>query len=364
MKVPDWSDMHEENRFNGAAIPLAFLSLLYGFGVRLRLIADKIRRKKALPGFVVSIGNLTVGGTGKTPATVMLAEWALDQGYNVAVLSRGYRGSYKREVFVVSDKVEIKAGPDKVGDEPYLLAKRLKGVPVIISKNRYMAGLMAHQKFGTIFFILDDGFQHLMLERDLDIVLINTSRPFGNGHLLPWGPLREPVQEIKRADAVIFTRYDQKSEEYNKKGNLVVRLRGKPLFKGDHIPERIIFPLKDGVHRDPEFLKGKRVAAFAGIARPKVFKETLLKIGAELVYFKSFRDHHAFSKGDLKILRDEKEKSGAEFLITTEKDWVRMEKIIFEHSDLAYLTIRFKLLSGQVDFFDLVKEKFEKRLSS
>ncbi|MDB9822650.1 tetraacyldisaccharide 4'-kinase [Deltaproteobacteria bacterium] len=361
MKLPDWSNIHEERQFHGAVPPLALLSLLYGLGVRLRLVADKRRRKRELPGFVVSIGNLTVGGTGKTPATVMMTEWALDKGYNVAILSRGYGGSYKTKVFVVSDKGDIKAGPDKTGDEPYLLAKRLKGVPVIISKNRYLAGLMAYEKFGSVFFILDDGFQHLMLKRDLDLVLINASSPFGNGHLLPWGPLREPVKELKRADAVVFTRYSQSLEGYDEEGILSKSLRGKPIFRGDHIPEKIVFPLKGGIF-DPEFLKGKHVAAFAGIARPEVFKETLIKLGVDLVSFRSFKDHHPFSNGDLKSLMDEKEKTGAEFLITTEKDWVRLEKIVPEYSDLAYLTIRFSLLSGQDEFFNMVRERVEKRL--
>ena len=127
--------------------------------------------------------NLTAGGTGKTPAACMLAEWARGEGYRIAVLSRGYGGSYREKVLEVSDGNRRHAGQDEAGDEPCLLSRRLLGVPVILSKRRYLAGLFAHEKFGTNFFVLDDGFQHLVLKRDLDIVLVDASDPFGNGRL-------------------------------------------------------------------------------------------------------------------------------------------------------------------------------------
>jgi tetraacyldisaccharide 4'-kinase len=358
--VPDWSYIHTERRFHFATVPLAMLSFLYGLGVRLKLAADKRRKKRGLPGFTLSIGNLTAGGTGKTPAAIMMAEWALDNGYNVAVLSRGYGGSYATKEFVVSDGNYIKAGPNKAGDEPYLMARRLKGVPVIISKDRYLAGLTAHERFGTDFFVLDDGFQHITLKRDLDLVLIDASSPFGNGHLLPWGPLREPVEQIKRADAVILTRCDAGNTGNDTEAELKERLRGKPLFRGDHLPEKILFPFRNNSHA-PEFLKGKRVVAFAGIARPDAFKATLIGLGTNLVSFVSFKDHHKFSADDFKGLVAEKEKKGADCLVCTEKDWVRLEGVIPEYPDLAFLTIRFTLLAGREQFFNMVRERSHKR---
>ena len=159
----DWAKIHERRTFSLATPALALLSFLYGLGVRLRVKAYRGMKKRSLPGFVVSIGNLTVGGTGKTPSVCMLAEWALGEGYRVAVLTRGYGGRYKTKVLEVSDGNDIKVGPAEGGDEPYLLAKKLHGVPVIISKKRYLSGLLAYKKFGTDFFILDDGFQHLAL---------------------------------------------------------------------------------------------------------------------------------------------------------------------------------------------------------
>ncbi|MFC1533820.1 tetraacyldisaccharide 4'-kinase [Thermodesulfobacteriota bacterium] len=360
MRKPDWPNIHEEKRFNAMTLPLALLSLLYGLAIRLRLIIGKKKQKSALPGFVLSIGNLTVGGTGKTPAACMLADWALGEGHNVAVLSRGYGGSYKTKVFVVSDGHDIKAGPERVGDEPFLLARRLRGVPVIISKNRYQAGLIAHKKFGSSFFILDDGFQHQSLKRDFDIVLIDASTPFGNGHLLPWGPLREPVEQLSRADTIILTRSGRTSPEYNLDKVLREKSQGKPLFRGDHIPEKVVFPFKD-ITYDPGFLKGKSVMAFAGIARPELFKNSLVNLGAHLVSFRSFRDHHPFCPGEIRELDKEKKETGADYLITTEKDWVRLENIVPDYPELAYLKIRFTLLSEQEHFFRVIKERIAKR---
>jgi tetraacyldisaccharide 4'-kinase len=340
------------------------ISFLYGLGVRLRLFAFRKKRKRELPGFVVSIGNLTTGGTGKTPATIMMAQWALDNGYRAAVLSRGYGGNYRTKVLVLSDMENITAGPATAGDEPCLIARRLRSVPVIISRNRYLAGLKAHEDFGTDFFILDDGFQHLMLKRDLNLLLIDASeKPFGNGHLLPWGPLREPVRQAKRADAVIFTRSGSRAPGYGVENRPRRIVQGKALFRAEHIPEKVVFPIK-GTDNSPAFLQGKRVIAFAGIARPKAFEDTLIKLGADLLSFSEFRDHHPYSRHELDALMAEKEKRGAEFLITTEKDWVRLEGVHFEFPDLAYLVINFSLLSGEERFSNMVRDRVEKRLMS
>jgi tetraacyldisaccharide 4'-kinase len=336
------------------------MSFLYRVGTWLRLAVMKKRKRKELPGFTVSIGNLTTGGTGKTPAAIMIAGWARAEGYNVAVLSRGYRGSYDKRVFVVSDGHDIKAGPDQAGDEPFLMARRLDGVPVLVSKDRYLAGLAARDRFGTDFFILDDGFQHLILKRDLDIVLIDASSPFGNGHLLPWGPLREPVKQLQRADAVIFSKYGPGRNGYDAEKNFKERLEGKVLFRADHRPEKVVFPLKGSAY-GPEFLKGKRIAAFAGIARPEAFRETLISLGADLVSFTVFKDHHVFMADDFSRLTAEKEKAGAEYLITTEKDWVRLEGLRPEYPDMAFLEIEFAFVSGREEFFNMVRERLKNR---
>jgi tetraacyldisaccharide 4'-kinase len=358
MRALDWAKIHEKSGFSVAALPLAALSFLYGAGVRLRVRTFGNSRRKSLPGFVVSMGNLTTGGTGKTPATCMLAEWAVNEGYRVAVLSRGYGSRSKKKILEVSDERGISATPAEAGDEPYLLARRLQGVPVIISKRRYPAGLLAHEKYGTNFFILDDGFQHLGLERHLDLVLMDATSPFGNGHLLPWGPLREPVGHLNRADAFVLTRSNRASLESGRdpKRLLQRRFPKKPVFESVHVPKRIVFPNRGEDHA-PDFLNEKRVVAFAGIARPDAFRDTLKALGAEPVAFKAFRDHHSFTEAEIRRLNEDIARLNADCLVTTEKDWVRLKDLAVECPNLAFLSITFELLGEHEQFFSMIREK-------
>ena len=360
MTTIDWATIHETRGFSLATPPLALLSFFYGLGVRLRLLYCGRINGKSLPGFVVSIGNLSVGGTGKTPAAAMLAEWALNKGYRVALLSRGYGGRNKKEVLEVSNDHEVLTGPDEAGDEPFLLAKRLREVPVIISKKRYLAGLLAHNRYKTNFFILDDGFQHLALKRDLDLVLMDAQHPFGNGHLLPWGPLREPVGQLNRADAFLITRSGKERSNNHLIDSLNRRFPGRPVFNSDHTPNKIVFPDVNKAY-DPDFLKGKRVIAFAGIARPEMFRETLIQLGAEPVFFRGFEDHHAFHPDEIQGLISEKERLKADCLLTTEKDWVRIERLSPDYPGLGYLTIKFTLLSERGKFFGMIKDRVGRR---
>jgi tetraacyldisaccharide 4'-kinase len=358
--MPDWARIHEEKSFKASYIPLYILSFIYGAIVRLRLAVLQDRRAMSLPGFTVSIGNLTTGGTGKTPATRMIAEWAAEEGYKVAVLSRGYGGKKKRRVTIVSDGKDILADPKEIGDEPCLLAKRLPGIPVVVSKNRYLAGLEAQIRFGCTFFILDDGYQHLKLKRDLNLLLVDASSPFGNGHLLPLGPLREPSGEFKRTDAIILTRAGYTGNNIEKEGRLKKLFHGKPVFTGDHVPENIIFPARHEEH-PPSFLKGKRVIAFAGIARPFFFRDTLISLGAEILSYRAFPDHHPFTLEEIESLMGEKDTAGADYLITTEKDWVRLADLLPQVQFLAYLTIKFDILSEKKRFFTMIRESMRKK---
>jgi tetraacyldisaccharide 4'-kinase len=285
----------------------------------------------------------------------MLAEWALTEGYRVAILSRGYGGRHKGRVLEVSDGNDMKAGPAEAGDEPCLLARRLKGIPVVVAKKRYFAGLYAHERFGSNFFVLDDGFQHLDLHRDLDLVLMDASNPFGNGHLLPWGPLREPGAGLERADAFLMTRSGHDGSAAGLMDVLKEKWPNKPVFRSDHVPEKIVFPLDGAVH-DKDFLKGKRVVAFAGIAKPEGLKKMLIDLGADVISFKKFEDHHPFQCREIQALIDEGKNLRADCLLTTEKDWVRMEGIVPPSPDLAYLTIRMDVRDEKEGFFRMVRE--------
>lgn len=354
---PDWSRIHQKESSGILSVVLETLSFLYGAGVRLRLRAYRggVFKRQSLPGFVVSIGNLTVGGTGKTPAAIMLARWAFKEGFRVALLSRGYGGRYQKKVLEVSDGNRIKADPRDAGDEPYLLAKNLSGIPVVISEKRYAAGIFAHENFGCNFFILDDGFQHLELRRDLDLVLIDAERPFGNGRLLPRGPLREPIGQLARADACIITRCGVQGSGAPPPNFLGDESPPIPFFYADHLPKKVDFPFLDEIH-EPGILDGKKVAAFAGIARPEVFKQTLVELGADIVYFKGFKDHYIFRQDEIRKLIDMKEKLDARYLITTEKDWVRMASVAPACHDMAYLCIEFEMLSDRDGFFGMIKD--------
>ena len=354
---PDWSRIHHKESSGFFPVLLGWLSTLYGAGVKLRVQAYRggFFKRQSLPGFVVSIGNLTTGGTGKTPATIMLATWAHKEGFRVAVLSRGYGGYYKKGILQVSDGNSIQADPRNAGDEPYLLAKKLPGIPVVISEKRYAAGIYAHEKFGCNFFILDDGFQHLELNRDFDLVLIDAESPLGNGHLLPRGPLREPADQLARADAIIITRCGLQS----RRGKVLKLLEDKtaaiPFFYADHLPKKVTLPISDETH-EPGFLNGKKVVAFAGIARPEAFKQTLAELGAEISYFRAFKDHYMFKRHEIRELIYMKERLGARYLVTTEKDWVRAASVAPAYQDLAYLSIEFKLLSDEDNFYMMIKD--------
>ncbi len=331
------------------------MALIYGLAIRLRLFAYKkgILRSKSLPGFVVSVGNITAGGTGKTPAVSMLAEWGKMQNLGVAVLSRGYAGRYKEKVLEVSDGNDLKASPLQTGDEPFLLASKLQGIPVVISKKRYLAGLRAVESFGSRFFILDDGFQHLSLKRDFNLVLIDSRNPFGNRKLLPLGPLREPLEQLERADVFIITRHDPDSGGHNIAEELRKRFPEKPVFFSDHIPENIIFPFNK-ISYSSDYLNKKRIIAFAGIARPEYFMDSLKKIGADVVFSVQFRDHHIYSRKEVERLLYQRKNLDAEFIVTTEKDWVRIKDLVSDCSVMAYLKIRFGILSGEEKFFELL----------
>lgn len=354
-----WWQRQSEKSWSAFAPLLAPLAGLYHAGVTLRYLYYRKTGRRRLPGFVVSIGNLSLGGTGKTPAVFMTAQWAFQEGHHVAILSRGYGGRYKEGVYVLSSGSEIYGTPQEGGDEPYLLARSLPGVPVILSRNRYLAGMEAYKRFGSRYFVLDDGFQHLALIRDLDILLLDGRNPFGNRRLFPWGPLREPIGNIKRADTIILTRANEVSHNTDLQDSLEAQFPGKPIFMSDHIPDKL-FLSNGSIMEDARFLQGKKVVAFSGIARPGSFRKTLERLGAHILFFKVFKDHHPFRSHEVTWLFSKSQKYGADFLLTTEKDWVRLDDETKRRSELGYLTIRFALLSGEGAFFSFLKRGFQK----
>ena len=298
---------------------LAPLSRVYSLIQQLRAVLYRIGILKVyrLPRPVISIGNITVGGTGKTPVTAYVARLLLEQGHKVAVLSRGYGGRLEGQSVVVSDGATVMLGPRECGDEPYLLASTVPGLMVVIGTDRYAAGRLAMQQFSPDIFLLDDGYQHLRLHRDLNILLLDCSCPFGNGRTLPAGLLREPAGAARRADLIILTRCPE--------GTTIAPLDARiPACVSCH---RIadLLPLAGGSAGPLSSLGTSKVLAFAGIADPTSFFNELKTRGLNVVHTIRLPDHSAYSTSDLSAIMDAMEKYDADLAVTTEKDGVKLQ---------------------------------------
>lgn len=304
---------------------LHLLSLLYGFAMRVRsaLYRAGVLAVRKLPCTVVSVGNITMGGTGKTPAVISIANLLRDRGRSPAVVSRGYGRARERDLLMVSDGTRRLEGPATGGDEPVLIAERTPGVPVFVGADRFRSGMMALDQAHPDVIVLDDGYQHMRLARDLNIALIDAGDPFGNGRLFPAGVLREHPRELVRADAVILTRIDASSDP----AGLIRSLRAftpAEIFTAIMAPVALVAPAS-GETKPLSLLQGAPVAAFAGIARPESFYSTLHGLGADMRDTAAFPDHHAYSADDLRSIRTRADRAGAGLLVTTEKDMVRLE---------------------------------------
>jgi len=303
----------------------AVASRLYGLGAGLRrtLYARGWLRTKNLPAPVVSVGNLTVGGTGKTPVVACLARLWRDRGRRVAILSRGY-GGQSRGVTCISDGQHTYTykKPPEVGEEPYWLARALPGVAVYTGACRFAAGMAAWKACKPDLFLLDDGFQHFQLHRDLDLVLLDAASPFGNGYLLPRGPLREPLTSLAAAHGLILTRFDPERHQAQL-ATIQRAFPDKPLLTATIAPIKVTaYP--GGQAEAPAALRHQTLLAFAGLARPEVFAATLQDLGVDLRGFRIFSDHHAYSHEELDRLTAAARALGAGALVTTGKDWASL----------------------------------------
>ncbi len=305
--------------------PLTVISFFYGRAVKTRVLLYRagICKTHTLPCKVVSVGNITLGGTGKTPFVILLAEMIRDQGLRAAVLSRGYGGIFQGDAGLVSDGERLLMNAREAGDEPYLLAEKLRGTPVLVGKKRRITGRWAVDRFGVEVVLLDDGFQHLPLRRDLNLLLVDSSLPFGNGKLFPRGVLREPLDQIGRADAIILTKAGGGVSIGNLEKEISNLAAAAPVFRVDYSPAAVRVPGAETL-LPPEILRGKKILAFAGIARPESLERTLLDLGAAIVGYEIFPDHHEYRPKDLARVRERASRTEAEALVTTEKDLVRL----------------------------------------
>lgn len=301
------------------------LSLLYGAVTRTRL--SLYRRgtfhttRLARP--VISIGNITTGGTGKTPLVEWVARTVAAHGKKVCILTRGYGRKDPHLQVIVSDGYGVLASPAEAGDEPYLLATKLTGQAAVISSaDRIAAGEEAIKDFGTECFVLDDGFQHLRLARDLNVVTIDATNPWGGGRLLPHGRLREAPEGLSRADCVVITRCDQAGGIEELEGEIARLIAGRPVFRSQMRPVRVV-SLKNGSELPSA---PARVAAFCAVGNPGSFFENVGRLGFEIGLQRAFPDHHVYSQAEIdSLIKD----AGASSLITTAKDAVKLRALSF-----------------------------------
>src|SRR5262252_4938411 len=347
-------------------------SKIFQIAVKMRRFLYNVRilRDSTLGVQVIAIGNLTVGGTGKTPVVEKFARELRDEGRNVAILSRGYRSKpapihqwLLNKILlrddttpprVVSDGRSLLLDSDMAGDEPYMLASNLKDVVVLVDKDRVKSGRYAIEKFGCDTLLLDDGFQYWKLRgRRLDIVLIDRQQPFGNEHMLPRGTLREPPSHLARAHTIFITKSDGNTAALRKRiaelnsTAAVIECVHQPLYFED------VFT---GERKGIELLAGKKVATQRGIAQTESFEHSLVKLGGDLVYSKRFADHHRFTQQEILNAINRAKKRQADIIVTTQKDAVRFPKIDRRDLPFYFMRVEIKIVAGANDFQDCVRK--------
>jgi len=310
------------------------VAISYGYGMvvrfRLWLYNKGILKQKNLSCFVISVGNIVVGGAGKTPMAIYLAQVLKKMGKQVVVVSRGYKGKYKDPAVIVTDGDQIFISAKDSGDEPYMMAKR-KSFPVVIGKDRFKAGMKAMDAFNPDVIVLDDGFQHLKLKRDLDFLLLDYSSPFGNKRFLPAGRLREsPNTSAQRSDVIIFTRCRYIDENTESIEQVLQHYPDCPSFKTFHVP--FIFKhiacktnLKNPIS-DVKGLKGKKAVLFSGIAKNPSFLVSMKESGVNVLDHLEFKDHYRYKDADILMINTSAKKIGADIILTTEKDWAKLDQ--------------------------------------
>ncbi len=321
---------------------LNFMSHIYYLIIELKLFLyeKKTIKQHQMKTKIISIGNITLGGTGKTPAVIEIAN--LFQNKKVAILSRGYKSQCEHKMAIVSNGRQILLKEPEAGDEPYLLAKRLPSVPIIIGKDRIKSAKYARDRFGAEIIILDDGFQYWQLKRDLDIVLINGKEPYGNTHIFPLGTLREPIKNLKRADIFIITKIDQSLNRTRIIQDLKMINPKALILESIHKPLKFI-GLDSKEEYPLEFVKDIDILALSSIGDPDSFEFTLKQLVSKKFIHLKFPDHYGYTKKDINKLIDYLR--GISFIITTEKDIVRLKDVAPPDLPILYLKIKLEIIT-------------------
>ena len=349
---------------------LYFLSLIYSWLMRLRykLYEKHLLRSYATGCLVVSVGNMTVGGTGKTPVVEKIAKTLTKAGRNVAILSRGYKSvprpflqrlwqqltsqDHEDPPRIVSNGRSLLLDSSTAGDEPYMLASNLKGVKVLVDKNRIKSARYATAHMGVDTIILDDGYQYLPLMERINLVLVDRHTPFGNRHILPRGTLREPYDHLKRGDVVIITKCDgsdltelkKEIRRYNRHAE-IIESSHKPcylqhLYTGERVPL--------------SYLREHKVGAICGIAVPESFEEGLRNLGTEIIYSRHYADHHRFTDQEVLNAIERTHARGGHALLTTEKDAARLPRVNAGDLPVYFLRVEIELRNTEESFEDCI----------
>ncbi|MBP7948173.1 MAG: tetraacyldisaccharide 4'-kinase [Verrucomicrobiales bacterium] len=352
---------------------LGGLSFIYrgAVGLRLWLYRNRILREKHLGCMVVSIGNLTVGGTGKTPVVEMFARALSAGGRRVAILSRGYKSEappkqrlrdkltgrrQEPPPRVVSDGTGPQPQLDSriAGDEPFMLAQNLPGVAVVVDKNRVKAGRHAIGELGADTLLLDDGLQYLKLRHRLDIVLVDRQAPFGNEWMLPRGFLREPPRNLRRASYIFITKCDAATPN----DDLIRRIRRfnrtAEIIECRHAPLHLTH-LVTREQRPLDFLQGRNIATISGIARPESFEGGLEQLGSTIRFTRRFTDHHRYTESEITEFILRADDRGVDFIVTTEKDSVRFPDLSKSLLPVYFLRVEIEILTGQENWESCVQ---------
>lgn len=332
-----------------ARIILAMLSWPYSMAVRLRnhLYSRRLLVAHHAGVPVLCVGNLTTGGTGKTPLVVWLCRHIREKGLACAILTRGYK----------TQKGEL-------SDEPALLAAQCPDVPVVVNPDRVAGAAEAIRSHRAQVIVMDDGFQHRRLARDLDIIAVDATTPFGYGRVLPAGLLREPVTGLRRAHAVVLTRCNQVSEDaLSQIENKIRRInRDLVISRSIHAPVTIRTAQETEITLDR--IRGRRVFAFCGIGNPRAFLRTLEQLGTTLVGSRVFDDHYRYTAEDLRTIQEQAQDQQASLVLTTQKDWTKAAKAGTMENDppLAYLAIDMRFTAGEESLTALIDRVLDGRI--